>query len=40
MIMKETLKYFCLYLVAAFLFSCRPHQYPHILLEADSLSIL
>ena len=40
MIKKEILKYFCLYLVAAFLFSCRPHQYPHILLEADSLSIL
>ena len=35
--MRNTIKFLVLTLLVGIVFSCRPHQYPHILLEADSL---
>ena len=35
--MRNTIKFLVLTLLVGIVFSCRPHQYPHILMEADSL---
>lgn len=35
--MRNAIKFLVLTLLVSIVFSCRPHQYPHILLEADSL---
>lgn len=35
--MRNIIKYSVFVLLAGIVFACRPHQYPHILVEADSL---
>ena len=35
--MRNIIKYSVFVLLAGIIFACRPHQYPHILVEADSL---